>query len=563
MADLFDMASDKDLALAGLLLGMGQGFSQAGQQGGSFMSGLGQAGGSGFKNMLGFQQMSNQAALRKFQLEKLKREMEQEEAIRRGMTMPDGSASSGASAAAPSSPSAEPSMMPTARVAPVTSEALPPGLFDLAGESSAVVMTDPPQRSGAASPSMRRAGPGESPVLLGPGDRRPATPTVGGEPVLLGMSNPPVLLPQAAAPGVPPGRLPPARGTVPPPVLEGQTAQPAQPEPLPQGPMPGQMSPTAPAPRPASPQIAQAGVPPLLQGMPPEIAEQIQRIARVDPKGAYKMLTDFTGEMLKAGRWEIVPHPQDPNTLISVDKYGMRPPVALPPSFAQDLMLKRAGATNVNMRVDQAGGVELAKLGAKALGDAFERLPQINAQLGQLDMTEQALNAYKTGFAGETGLRIKQGLAAVGVKTDASEGEFLQSMFTQMQLGAAPQGQGAVSNYERELYAKAAPNLGNTREGNLALLQAKRAMLRREAEAAGIIQDEAEKNRSDLGQMYLGYGRRLQALGPTFSPEVRAMMERAAQAQAGNATGAPPAPATGGGVQWERGPDGKPRKVGQ
>lgn len=556
MADLFDMTQDdKSLALAGLLLGMGQGFSQAGAQGGSFMSGLGNAGGAGFRNMLGFQQMAGQDAMRKFQLQKMKREMEQEEAIRRGMTE-GGTPPQQAATPAPSS--SEGFFGAAAPVAPVERAELPADIFGVA------------QTDAAMSPSTRRAGPGEAPVLLGPGDRRPAVPTIGGEAPLMGMSYPPVPLGPNGA------RLPPARGAVPPPTLDGQaplmgmsyppvplnaSGQAPLPQ-LPQGPLPGQQSPTAPQPQTpnAPPQQARASVPPLLQGLPPDIAEQVQRIARVDPKGGYKMLLDFTGEMLKAGRWEIVPHPQDPNTLISVDKYGMRPPVALPPSFARDMALRQAGATRVNVdqRIDQAGGVKLAELGAKALAETYERVPIIQGQLGSLDLMEKALEGYKTGFAGETGLQIKQALEAAGVKTNAKEGEFFRSLSIAAQVTDIPKGQGSVTENERAMFAKAAPNLSTTREGNQLIIEAKRAMLQREAQAAAILQEEVERNRDNLGTAYLNFGKRMQQLGPTFSPQIVAKLRDAAETRNGGGSGEPAAAAPSGVTRWGRDAQGNP-----
>lgn len=537
MADIFDTAQDdKGLALAGLLLGMGQGFSRAGQRGGSFMSGLGDAGGSGFNTMLGFQRFANQDTMRKFQIAQMKREMEREEAIRRGMT--EGGAPALAEGGAPTqqatthAPSSSEGLFGAAApVAPVERAELPADLFGVA------------QADAAMSPSVRYAAPGEVPVLLRPGDRRPSVSVIG---------NGPSELPSV------PLRLPPARGVAPPPVMQGTSDPPV---PLPQGPLPGQQSPTAPQPpQPPSapPQQARASVPPLLRGLPPEIASQVQRIAQVDPKGGYKMLLDFTGEMLKAGRWEMVPHPSDPNSFISVDKYGMRPPVAVPFAFAQEAVLKQLGATrvDVNQRVDQAGGVELAKLGAKALTDTYERMPQVQNQLGSLDLMEQALEGYRTGFAGDTGLKIRQGLEAIGIKTNAPAGEFFDALATASQLGTIPPGQGAVSNFERELFAKAAPSLSKTPEGNKLLIEAKRAILQRELQGAKMLQEEVEASRDNLGLAFTKYGRRMQGLGPTLSPSLVSRLRGAAAA-----TGEAPTTPGGGGIEWKRGPDGKPVRV--
>lgn len=346
----------------------------------------------------------------------------------------------------------------------------------------------------------------------------------------LAPATPPGSTPQAptqAAPQGPqgaPGASPPMQ--VPPgaqPASSGLPAQPAAPPPTGQ-PM------SAPQNGPGAPR----GGSPLISMLPPEAAQQVQALAAADPHAALELVKTYTNKMLDVGRWQPQQSPQG-GGMILVDRYtGRMAPIPL--TFAQELASKRAGATNISMKVEQAGGVKLAELGATEISKASARIPVVNSQLGELNMMSEALKAYETGFAGDAGLKIRQALEAAGVKTNASAGEFFQALAVKTRLGDIPPGLGAVSNYEQEMYAKASPGLSLTRQGNETLIAAKRAVLQRERQAHDIIMEEAQKNPNDLGRAYMTAMQRVSALGPTFDEGVMRALQNAA---GGNAAGAP------------------------
>lgn len=153
MADLFDMVltpGKNDMGLAGLLLGMGQGFSRAGQRGGSLLSGLGEAGGAGFQNMLGFQQFENADAMRKLQMEAARRKLAADDALRAGFGVGSAPAPMGSAPApmggapapmvgAPAPMAGAPAPMAGARPAPLISM-LPP---EIGAQITEVARADP------------------------------------------------------------------------------------------------------------------------------------------------------------------------------------------------------------------------------------------------------------------------------------------------------------------------------------------------------------------------------------------------------------------------------------
>lgn len=321
-------------------------------------------------------------------------------------------------------------------------------------------------------------------------------------------------------------------------------------------------APQAPAQAPATPPVQPTSAPqngpgapraggasPLISMLPPEAAQQVQALAAADPHAALELVKTYTTKLLDTGRWKPQQSPQGGGMILVDSNTGRMAPIPL--TFAQELMSKRAGATNISMKVEQAGGVKLAELGATEISKASSRIPVVNAQLGELGMMEQALKAYDTGFAGETGLKVKQALEAVGVKTNAAPGEFFQALAVKSRLGDIPPGLGAVSNYEQEMYAKASPGLALTRQGNETLIAAKRAVLQRERQAHDIVMEEAQKNPNDLGRAYMTAMQRVSALGPTFDEGVMSALRNAAS---GNAANAPQRPGFPGSAPGETPP---------
>lgn len=430
--NLFNLTDDKEMALAGMLTGLGAGMSRASRGGANFLGALAEGGGAGMQNMMAYQNMASMQGMRALQQEELKRKIARGDALRSAFGV------------------------------------------------------QPPQQPGAAP--QPQGAPSANPAMITEQAPSPS---------------------QTATPGV--------QGT-------GYT---------PQGIVPPQNGPSA-------PQTTQSAGN-LLGMLPPDLVPQIRSIAAADPDKALDIVTKYTEKMLDVGRWQPMESPNG-GGLVLVDRYTGRM-ADVPLTFAQQLQKASAGATrnNISMRVDQAGSARLAELGATALSDGAKRMSDVNRTLGELDMMSEALKAYETGFAGEKGLLLKQGLEAAGVKTNAAAGEFFNSLATQMRLGSIPQGLGAVSNYEQEMYAKASPGLSLTRQGNELLIAAKREQMAREKLAYQIHIEEAQKNPQNLGVAYTNAAQRIMELGPTYSPQVMQALQNAAN---NNAAGAPqPTPA--------------------
>lgn len=101
-----------------------------------------------------------------------------------------------------------------------------------------------------------------------------------------------------------------------------------------------------------------------------------------------------------------------------------------------------------------------------------------------------------TGFGAELKMQIARAAKSAGIEFDANipDTEMFQALSQNMQINAQPKGQGAVSNFERELFSKAVVNLGKTTEGNKLLIDYYGKIKQQDAEVAKMYEQELEKN---------------------------------------------------------------------
>ena len=117
-----------------------------------------------------------------------------------------------------------------------------------------------------------------------------------------------------------------------------------------------------------------------------------------------------------------------------------------------------------------------------------------------------------------------------------SEAEVLTALRNQMAGLQRLPGSGATSDRDMALFLQAVPRLGNTREGNLALIDLGERLMRRRI-------DEARVWRENIGRPELMD--RLDALGSVFSPEERQMLQQTLSSPA-----SPPPPGPGAVRRW-------------
>ena len=191
-------------------------------------------------------------------------------------------------------------------------------------------------------------------------------------------------------------------------------------------------------------------------------------------------------------------------------------------------LLERRGQpaqTNVNVSPETS----LMRADSDTLKAINEGQGQARSLISLLDRTERAVRAVPEGQAARFLPAIGQTLASFGVQVPGtSEAEILNALTGQLAGLQRIPGSGATTDYEMRLFLQAVPRLGNTRDGNLALLDMGRRLARRRIEEAAIW-------RRHVGQPDLM--ERLDALPPVFGDsDMEVLMSGPA------ATAAPPPP---------------------
>lgn len=210
--------------------------------------------------------------------------------------------------------------------------------------------------------------------------------------------------------------------------------------------------------------------------------------------------------------------------------------------------------TNVNLPANESAVI---KADADTLKQMNEGAQQARAVVALMDQAERAVRRVPEGAGAQLVPIIGQIGKRLGFDIEGStESEVLRGLTTTLATLQRVPSSGATTDFEMRLYMNAAPRLGNTREGNLQLIEIGRALARRKIEEAGVF-------RRNLGQPDLQD--KLDALGPVLTEQQRAWLESGiAEVQGPNVPGAittpgpggqgtaapPPPPASGSGGGW-------------
>jgi hypothetical protein len=152
--------------------------------------------------------------------------------------------------------------------------------------------------------------------------------------------------------------------------------------------------------------------------------------------------------------------------------------------------------TNINLNTAQAGTKAMQ---AKAVED-FQAVQEASRSAVKRspiwDQMEQASKGFTPGATAEMKLTAGRYLKDLGLS--AGEGvpdaEVFKQLQQQIAIHAQPKGQGAVSNVERELFAKAIPNIAMSPEALQRSINISRSLDEYDRKAAQIYRDNAKKN---------------------------------------------------------------------
>jgi hypothetical protein len=173
--------------------------------------------------------------------------------------------------------------------------------------------------------------------------------------------------------------------------------------------------------------------------------------------------------------------------------------------------------TNVNVSTEKTGQAELAKTGVESYVTAQNAGRDAQKRIGLYDTMEKAAEGFTPGATAEMRLTAKRYLKDAGLikGEDVPDGEVMQMISRQLGIHAQPKGQGAVSNYERELFAKSLPNMTQSPEGLKQAIGISRKLEQFDQKVAEIYRESAKSNKGMPN--YLEVQEKIAALGSPLS----------------------------------------------
>lgn len=202
--------------------------------------------------------------------------------------------------------------------------------------------------------------------------------------------------------------------------------------------------------------------------------------------------------------------------------------------------------TNVNVSTEKTGQAELVTKGVQSYVDAQNAGRDAQKRIAQYDTMEKAAQGFAPGATAEMRLTAKRYLKDAGLikGEDVPDGEVMQMISRQLGIHAQPKGQGAVSNYERELFAKSLPNMTQSPEGLKQAIEISRNLEKFDQRVAEIYRDSAKTNKGIPN--YLDVQEKIAALGsPLTDGQMAAMSGGAAAPSGSKPSSAPSAPKPG------------------
>lgn len=185
--------------------------------------------------------------------------------------------------------------------------------------------------------------------------------------------------------------------------------------------------------------------------------------------------------------------------------------------------------TNVNVSTEKTGQAELAKTGVESYVAAQNAGRDAQKRIALYDTFQKAAEGFTPGASAEMRLTAKRYLKDAGLikGEDVPDGEVMQMISRQLGIHAQPKGQGAVSNYERELFAKSLPNMTQSPEGLKAAIDISRKLEQFDQQVAQIYRDSAKANKGLPN--YLEVQEKIAGLGSPLSDSQMAALSGGSQ----------------------------------
>lgn len=152
--------------------------------------------------------------------------------------------------------------------------------------------------------------------------------------------------------------------------------------------------------------------------------------------------------------------------------------------------------TNIALNTTQKGQEVMATKTAEDFQTANQAGREAVKRSGVWDEMEKATRGFAPGATAQIKLEAKRYLKDLGLiqGEDVPDAEVFKMMQQQIAVHAQPKGQGAVSNSERELFAKAIPNMTMSPEALSRAIATSRKLDEYDRKVAQIYRDSARKN---------------------------------------------------------------------
>lgn len=180
--------------------------------------------------------------------------------------------------------------------------------------------------------------------------------------------------------------------------------------------------------------------------------------------------------------------------------------------------------TNVNVSTEKTGQAELVKQAVESHVAAQNAARESQKRVGLYDAMEKAAAGFTPGATAEMRLTAKRYLKDAGLikGDDVPDGEIMQMISRTLAIHAQPKGQGAVSNFERDMFAKSLPNMTQSPEGLRMAINISRKLEQFDQQVAQIYRESAGANNGIPN--YLQVQERIAKLGsPLGEKEMSAM----------------------------------------
>ena len=252
-------------------------------------------------------------------------------------------------------------------------------------------------------------------------------------------------------------------------------------------------------------------------------ADTMAAAQMLQPKPAdYKVVGDALLQVGPGGVKEAYRAPAKPEampTSIQEYLYAQKNPDFL----ANQLRLKQAGATRLNVDAGQRFENEYSKAQGKSFSDFKEKVNAAGfsapAQLRKLERMEQLLTGVDGGKLSPVGLEVASALNSIGIKVDPRLGnkEASEALARELAGGLRQPGTGPMTDKDFENFLTQVPSLSKTAEGRKQITKTLRSALTRDVQIAKMAREYQRKSGGVLDDGFMDEAAQYIAENPVIS----------------------------------------------